>query len=643
MTSSEKIAIISVSDTLTHAINDVMRQRGVQYPLQQAKLDEAVDVARRYQKMGIHVFISRGRTATYLQEHLSDIVVNIRSAFFGYAVAIRDLQRQGAKKIAVLGFSDQFHHNESKFKDIWDEDVIFASLDWRGKDDGDLEEEFSGLIRRLKAEGVDSVIGNHMIRRAARRMGLTAAPHLPDADEIVTAMEEAEYVASSLAAHEEKSQTVSTILNIVSEIAVKIDPDGLITAFNPAAQKFLHLSNSHKTKLKEIFPTLDWSGFCRTPTALRETVLSFHQQPLVFDLVPIFTGKLFSGAVMTAQPVSHIQDLEQNIRAKIVQKGLVAKNTFDDILGTSPAILCAVDRAKRIAATESTVLITGETGTGKEIFAQSIHNYSRRARGPFVAINCAALAPSVLESELFGYVKGAFTGALSEGRQGIFEMAHNGSIFLDEVGELPLDIQAKLLRVIQEKEVVRIGGSKVIPVNVRIIAATNRDLEEETAQGRFRPDLFYRLSVLTIHIPVLAKRKEDIRVLAQYFLSQISPSKKLSPDALALLEDASWPGNVRQLGNVVERISVFTEHDLVDAGDIKDLLPVPAAASAPSRPARGTALDGEQIREALISNGGKRAETARSLGISTATLWRKMSQIEGRSPGFFAQFSIGRR
>lgn len=198
---------------------------------------------------------------------------------------------------------------------------------------------------------------------------------------------------------------------------------------------------------------------------------------------------------------------------------------------------------------DGTVLITGETGTGKELFAQSIHNYSSRSKAPFVAINCAALSPSVLESELFDYVKGAFTGALSEGKAGIFETAHRGTIFLDEIGELPIDIQAKLLRVIQEKEIVRIGDTRVIPIDVRIIAATNRDLEEEVRLKHFRSDLFFRLNVLTLRLPTLDGRREDIPFLSRFFLAQKKTPHEFTEDALAYLQGFPWPGNIRQLRN----------------------------------------------------------------------------------------------
>lgn len=337
---------------------------------------------------------------------------------------------------------------------------------------------------------------------------------------------------------------------------------------------------------------------------------------------------------MSAQKVAQIQKLEQKLRTIITQKGLVAKNSFVDIIGESPVINSSIKRAKRIAQAEGTVLITGDTGTGKEIFAQSIHNASSRANGPFVAINCAALSPSVLESELFGYVRGAFTGALSEGKTGIFELAHMGTIFLDEIGELPVDIQAKLLRVVQEKEIVRIGDNKVIPVDVRIIAATNKDLQEEIAQHRFRSDLYYRLSVLTLRLPALSERPEDIPLLMQYFLSRKSMCKKLTPEAMEALKKMPWPGNIRQLQNVAEQLAVFSDSDTLDVADIEEGLENERPTIAVQNHDLITRSLQEKVTEALAESCGNRTKAAELLGVSTVTLWRWVRRIKESDPSF---------
>ena len=235
------------------------------------------------------------------------------------------------------------------------------------------------------------------------------------------------------------------------------------------------------------------------------------------------------GAVATFQPIGAIQASEQKIRLTSHKRGLIAKNTLADIAGESDPIVQAKEQAKLYAQSDSTVIIVGETGTGKEIFAQAIHNASPRARGPFVAINCAALPENLLESELFGYEGGAFTGARKEGKPGLFELAHGGTIFLDEIGEMSLAVQARLLRILEEREVMRLGGDRVIPVDVRVIAATNKDLFHKVTQKSFRQDLFYRLCVLQLRLPPLRERLEDIPHLLERFFKSWTAACPLLP------------------------------------------------------------------------------------------------------------------
>lgn len=636
--SKHKIVIISVSQTLTSALQSFMQQSEETYPIYEATLDQAVNIAQHCIHDGTEIFISRGRTATYLREHISAIVVDIGTSYFSYANAINELRKEKPDiKIAILGFSDQFHQIASKYNNLWGTGVIFRAVQWRGKTDEMLQNEFKTEIQRLKDDGIEAVIGNHLIRNIANSLGLLTAIHYPDTDMIEMALVEAEYIARSLVADEEKTQTISAFLNAASEILIKINTDGTIAEFNNAAQAVFCLKpgSNPPSMIHDIMPSINWSAFRANPKELHEKIFQYDGQNIVVDIVPIFISSSFSGAVMSAQKVTKIQKLERKLRSTIAQKGLIAKHSFSDIIGESPAFLEAVHRAKKIAQSEGTVLITGDTGTGKEVFAQSIHNYSSRAKRPFVAINCAALSPSVLESELFGYVRGAFTGALSEGKTGIFELAHTGTIFLDEIGELPFDIQAKLLRVVQEKEIVRIGDNKVIPVDVRVIAATNRDLQDEVDQHRFRIDLYYRLSVLTLHLPSLEQRKEDIPLFMQNFLMEKSPEKQIAPDALEFLKSMRWPGNIRQIHNMAERLTVFSDSDMICISDIKKVTENNQDILAPYRSEDTTSLLRKNIIiDALEHANGNRTQAAQALGISTVTLWRWIKRIREIDPDF---------
>jgi two-component system response regulator HydG len=310
---------------------------------------------------------------------------------------------------------------------------------------------------------------------------------------------------------------------------------------------------------------------------------------------------------------------------------LASQHSLDAIVAESAALRDVLDRVRRAARSPSTVLVTGESGTGKELIARAVHYHSDRVGGPFVAVNCKALAEGVLESELFGHEKGAFTGA-ERARNGLFERAEHGTLLLDEIGETTPAFQSKLLRVIQERRVQRVGASDERPIDVRIVAATNRDLREEIAAGRFREDLYFRLAVIPIHLPALRERPEDILPLARHFLA--TWNQKLGRSIEPLGEEVerrllahAWPGNVRELENAIERGIVLASADRIDPDDLLlDESPDPQRDA--SRPGDLQAfLDAaarERIETALAASGGKRVEAARQLGIDRTTLYRLM-------------------
>ena len=282
---------------------------------------------------------------------------------------------------------------------------------------------------------------------------------------------------------------------------------------------------------------------------------------------------------------------------------------------------------------ESNILIRGETGTGKELFAQSIHNASQRKNRPFVAINCAALPDNILESELFGYVEGAFTGAAKGGKVGFFEIAHKGTLFLDEIGDISPKLQSRLLRVLQEREIIRLGSDTVIPIDVRIIAATNKDLYAEVQAGAFREDLYYRLDVLELKLPPVRQRKQDIPCLAEHFLNferekHACVLKGFTKGATQLLTSYDWPGNVRELRNFCERISILCKREYAEASDVLRALPSLSAGASPvPLPSPVQKNEREELQRILLLHQGNRKETARYLGIHPSTLWRKMKRL----------------
>jgi len=330
-----------------------------------------------------------------------------------------------------------------------------------------------------------------------------------------------------------------------------------------------------------------------------------------------------------------LEKVALNKRVLQLEKQLDNKQSFDNVIGKSKLIQSAMDSARKVAVTDATVLLNGETGTGKEVFAQAIHNASHRNRENFVAVNCSAFSKELLENELFGHKAGAFTGAVKDSK-GIFEEANNGTVFLDEIGEMPLDLQAKLLRVLESGEFLKVGDSKPTKVNVRIIAATNRDLQTEIGNGNFREDLFYRINIFNIILPSLRDRTSDIPELAHYFLIKFSQKigKKInaiSDDYLNALKKHSWKGNIRELRNVIERSVILEESselslqslpiDLQQASTLETINKTFSAFSLAS-------AEKIQIQKTLNYTKGNKAEAARLLEIGIATLYRKIDEYK---------------
>jgi transcriptional regulator with PAS, ATPase and Fis domain len=309
-------------------------------------------------------------------------------------------------------------------------------------------------------------------------------------------------------------------------------------------------------------------------------------------------------------------------------KAQVEEQRFGELVGSSPAMLDVFARVRKVAPTDVSVLITGETGTGKELIAREIHRRSNRAKGPFIAINCGAIPETLMESELFGHVRGAFTGAVAT-QLGKFQAAGGGTIFLDEVGELPLSLQVKLLRVLQDKVVVKVGDTKPERIDVRVLAATNKTIEQEVRGARFREDLYYRLNVVAVALPPLRERAEDIVTIANYFIRKYreefnSPVTGFSPEALAAIRRFEWPGNVRQMENRIKKAMVLCEGTLLGPKDL-DLEPADLAPVVPLAQAKEE-FQRRYVLEVLERNGGNRTQTARDLGVDPRTIFRYLEK-----------------
>ncbi|HXN81174.1 MAG TPA: sigma 54-interacting transcriptional regulator [Myxococcales bacterium] len=329
--------------------------------------------------------------------------------------------------------------------------------------------------------------------------------------------------------------------------------------------------------------------------------------------------------------------LEMNeLRSRVEEQKLqLEEQRYGDIIGSCDALRDIFRKLDKVAATDISVLVTGETGTGKELIAREIHRRSPRKAGPFIAINCGAIPEALLESELFGHVKGAFTGAVST-RQGRFQSANGGTLFLDEIGEMPLQLQVKILRALQEHTITKVGDSKPEPVDLRVVAATNRDLEAEMKAGRFREDLYYRINVVGLHLPALRDRGEDAVMLAKYFLGRAvrelsSKVKGFSPQALVAIRRYRWPGNIRQLENRIKKAVVLADRPLVGPDDL-ELDPSQLDPILPLAQARDE-WQKRYINEVLERNAGNRTKTARDLGVDPRTIFRHLERMEAEGRG----------
>lgn len=474
---------------------------------------------------------------------------------------------------------------------------------------------------------------------------------------------------------------LKTILQTLPEGILLLRRDGVVSQMNGPAGTMLDLSPTRVTgrRLSDVLPL---------PTVLAQAIIRQQQlsdEELVFDtsrgrvtclcsLKGISSYRLETGledivgssSLVIAEPVAAdgfvmiLRSIERVQKLVNRMTGAHARLTFANVVGESPALKEAMRLARLAATSNSTVLLHGETGTGKEIFAQSIHNSSARADGPFVAVNCAAIPRELINTELFGYEGGSFTGADRQGRSGKFEQAHGGTLFLDEIGDMPLDLQTALLRAIETHTIVRIGGQRVIPVDVRIIAATHKDLREEARRGNFRADLFYRLNVLTITIPPLRDRVDDLSLLVQHFLQRQSRvmgrALIIHPNALAAIQSYPWPGNIRELENLLERVTYLMPKSTITVEDLPVELrqnverleaispsssqyptleephqqaPLPFTNGSDTSAAlkeQSNQAEAQAIIQALQASDGHMTRAASLLGISRTTLWRKIAK-----------------
>lgn len=588
------------------------------------------------------VVVASGSNGTFLRARLPVPVVLVQVGGYDLMTALARA-RELSQRVAVV-----LHHEVSaslrRFMRVFDMQVELRAYDTPG--------DAARCIGELAGQGIEVVVGAGMVTDYAEKAGLTAVL-LYSLDSVRAAMDTALAIARAQYEERARRDRLDLVLRHLNDGVVAVDMQGHITTMNPAAARILGATASRAMgrPLAEAAPGLGLGTALARGAPELGRVEDVRGQAVVVDAVPLYEAGGQAGAVLTLHPSQPLEHAVGRLRAHSHRRSRSARYTLNGLVAVSAPMRELVHRCEVLArSSDASVLIQGESGSGKEVVAQGIHRASRRHARPFVAINCGAFPEQLLESELFGYEEGAFTGARRQGKAGLFEAADGGTLLLDEVGEMPLPLQTRLLRALQEKEITRVGGIDAIPVDVRIIAATHRDLAAMARQGLFRHDLFYRLHILQVRVPPLRERPEDIAALAAGLLPAALErigARGLAPDvlsvALPMLMDHDWPGNVRELENVIERIAL--ECLLADAvpplttlrGVLDPSGPAVSRPAVAGEPADPAAPDGDgrlgplqraagirHIRETLRAHGGNQTAAARALGISRTTLWRKL-------------------
>ena len=446
----------------------------------------------------------------------------------------------------------------------------------------------------------------------------------------------------------DEASLLETMLAAPDELIVVVNKNGYIENMSQAYGDFLgiQVQNAIGRHVTEVIENTRMDIVVKTGVPETGETQDIHGEKMIATRIPIRKNGMVIGAygrvlVRNTRELHMLHDklssieMELNMYKRTFEKINTAKYTVDDIIGDCSIMQDLKDSVRKVAKTNSNVLIMGESGTGKELFAHSIHAGSMRRKAPFVCVNCGSIPEQLIESELFGYEEGAFTGARKGGKIGLFPAAHGGTIFLDEIGELPLPMQVRLLRVLQDREIQRVGSNVREKVNVRVVAATNRNLYQMVKKGEFRSDLYYRLNVVTLHLPLLRERKEDLPLLIQMILSKISKKESLgaievSREAMDHLLRYDWPGNVRELENVLERAINFTDAgEKIKAKNLPERI-TGSMVSQTVMPLKELMENTEKdaIKDALLRCRNCKAKAANELGISRTTLYEKMMKYE---------------
>ena len=592
-----------------------------------------LELARERIKRGlVDAFVSAGSNASLLRRGVSAPVATIQLSGFDILQALIRA-RETTSRVGIVMYGQTLPELES-VKGLLNIDIhqYAYRTPYAARE----------CIRQLRADGIGVVVGSSVVVELAENAGMVGLLAYSSAS-IRQGFEDALELARVAQLEVGRYAQLNTVLQTLQEAVLAVNQAEHIIAINTPMQRILGVGPGTclGLPLAAVTAELSLQHTLDTGQSQHGVVLQLQGRNWIANRTPIQERGQTTGAALTLYDASTIHEADNNLRIQHRRNDHAARHHFSSLIGHSPAFARAVASARRYASTDFKVLITGESGTGKELFAQAIHNASTRAQRPFVAINCAAFPETLLEAELFGHEEGAFTGARRGGRRGLFETAHTGTLFLDEVGDMPLTLQTRLLRVLQEQRITRLGAATSIPVDVRVIAATHQPLAQMVAAGTFRQDLYYRINTLRLALPSLRDRTGDIRLLAERLLRQsLERIRKTEVSAVHVLgrwgdalEQYSWPGNVRELENVCDRMAVYLQQfdsdDAIEWGDLhhecpelfQEQLPHGHPSSGAAPPIRPPSRH-ERALQALERHHGHPGAAAAELGVSRSTFWR---------------------
>lgn len=593
-----------------------------------ANLNESVQVVKKHIE-GVQVIISRGGTYTILknayQIPLVEIKVDAYDIIESYK-SVKDLN----EPLGIIGFKNVIYGFDILEK-ILNRKIIKIEVD--------KEENIYNVIERYRTEGIKTYIGDTTVTKIINKLNCKGIVIESSDENILRAIEEANEIIMAVKAEKERRFKLEIMTNFVQDGIITIDEHCYITIFNRSAERILGIKQKDALfrKINDVIPNTLLPKVIENVESQIGDIQNVGKNKIIVNRVPIIIDGEIKGAVSTFQDSNEISSYEHKIRRSMINNGFATRYKFENIIYKSDKMKACIDEAKQYSLYDAPVIIYGESGVGKELFAQSIHSSSRRSNEPFVAVNCAAIPPSLIESEFFGYEEGAFTGARRKGKMGVFELAHGGTIFLDEISEIPLELQGRLLRVLQEKQIIRIGGDKVIPIDVKIISASNKDLEKMVENYTFRADLYFRINILTLYIPSLRERKEDIVNLAEFFINKYSDKynktyMSINSEIEQLLLQMNYKGNVRELEGIIERCVITNSFDSLkklvnrnkenviknNNNSIKDLIDENLDLRE---------LERRYIEKIYKENKCNTNKTCEILKITRATLWRKLKEI----------------